>query len=137
VDLSPARFAALAQGTLGVAETLQLVRDVRELGPRLVHVFIDNLQVLEDRSNQAYTKDFLSIIAALCRLNGGDRLPESAAAPDTSELVFGTKICFTTEGYVDGLAQAVELQLLDKVEFDLETTEPISMEVGGRLEWDS
>ncbi|KAF5262450.1 hypothetical protein FOXYS1_6819 [Fusarium oxysporum] len=135
--LSPARFAALAQGTLGVAETLQLVRDVRELGPRLVHVFIDNLQVLEDRSNQAYTKDFLSIIAALCRLNGGDRLPESAATPDTSELVFGTKICFTTEGYVDGLAQAVELQLLDKVEFDLETTEPISMEVGGRLEWDS
>ncbi|ENH67225.1 hypothetical protein FOC1_g10007000 [Fusarium oxysporum f. sp. cubense race 1] len=136
-DLSPARFAALAQGALDVAETLQLVRDVRELGPRLVLVFIDNLQVLEDRSNQAYTRDFLSAIAALCRLNGGNRLPESAAAPDTSELVFGTKICFTTEGYVDGLAQAVELQLLDEVEFDLETTEPISMEVGERLEWDS
>ncbi|KAJ4051261.1 hypothetical protein NW756_003589 [Fusarium oxysporum] len=136
-DLSPARFAALAQGTLDVAGTLQLVHDVRELGPRLVHVFIDNLQVLEDRSNQAYTRDFLSVIAALCRLNGGNRLPESAAAPDTSDLVFGTKICFTTEGYVDGLAQAVELQLLDKVDFDLETTEPISMEVGERLEWSS
>ncbi|KAM5522304.1 phytanoyl- dioxygenase family protein [Fusarium oxysporum f. sp. phaseoli] len=112
-----------------VAETLQLVRDVRELGPRLVHVFIDNLQVLEDQSNKADTRDFPSAIEELCRLNGGNRLPESAAAPDTSELFFGTMICFTTEGYVDGLAQAVELQLLDKVEFDRETTEPISMEI--------
>ncbi|KAF5605597.1 hypothetical protein FPANT_1172 [Fusarium pseudoanthophilum] len=132
--LSPARFATLAQGTLDVSETLQLTRDVRELGPRLVHVFIDNLQVLEDRSNQAYSRDFLSTIAALCRLNGGRRL---ATGPDRSELEFGTKICFTTEGYVDGLAQAVELQLLHKVGFDLETTETTSMEVGETLEWGS
>jgi hypothetical protein len=135
-DLSPARFAALAQGTLDVGETLQLIRDVRELGPRLVHIFIDNPQVLEDRSNEAYTRDFLSAIAALCRLNGGSQSSESAVSPDTNELVFGTKICFTTEGYVDGLAQSVELQLLDKVGFDLETTEPISAEVGERLDWD-
>ncbi|KAF5629628.1 uncharacterized protein FTJAE_8509 [Fusarium tjaetaba] len=133
-NLPPARFASLAQGTLDVSETLQLIRDVRELGPRLVHVFIDNLQVLEDRSNRAYTRDFLSIIAALCRLNGGRRL---AAGPDRSELEFGTKICFTTEGYVDGLAQAVELQLLHKVEYDLETTETTSMEVGETLKWGS
>ncbi|KAG5810549.1 hypothetical protein H9Q74_004946 [Fusarium xylarioides] len=136
-DLSPARFAALAQGALKVGETLQLVRDVRELGPRLVHVFIDNLQVLEDRSNQTYTRDFLSTIAALCRLKGGNRLPESAGMPDTGELGFGTKICFTTEGYVDGLAQAAELQLLYKVDFDQETTETTSMEVGEGLEWGS
>ncbi|KAG5749154.1 hypothetical protein H9Q70_008179 [Fusarium xylarioides] len=136
-DLSPARFAALAQGTLKVGETLQLVRDVRELGPRLVHVFIDNLQVLEDRSNQTYTRDFLSTIAALCRLKGGNRLPESAGMPDTGELGFGTKICFTTEGYVDGLTQAAELQLLYKVDFDQETTETTSMEVGEGLEWGS
>lgn len=135
-DLCPARFADLAKGTLDVGETLQLIRDVRELGPRLVHIFIDNLQVLEDRSDQAYNRDFLSTIASLCRLNGGSQLSEIATAPDTSELMFRTKICFTTEGYVDGLAQAVELQLLDKVEFDLETTDPTSMEVGGRLEWD-
>ncbi|SCV47898.1 uncharacterized protein FFB14_10082 [Fusarium fujikuroi] len=135
-DLCPARFADFAKGALDVGETLQLIRDVRELGPRLVHIFIDNLQVLEDRSDQAYTRDFLSTIASLCRLNGGSQLSEIATAPDTSELMFRTKICFTTEGYVDGLAQAVELQLLNKVEFDLETTEPTSMEVGGRLEWD-
>ncbi|KAI1034255.1 hypothetical protein LB503_012553 [Fusarium chuoi] len=135
-DLCPARFSALAQGVLDVGETLQLVRDVRELGPRLVHVFIDNLQVLEDRSDQSYTRDFLSTLASLCRLSGGRQLSEIATAPDTSELVFRTKICFTTEGYVDGLAQAVELQLLDKVEFDMETTEPTSMEVVGTLEWD-
>ncbi|KAF5558748.1 hypothetical protein FPHYL_7339 [Fusarium phyllophilum] len=136
-DLSPARFAALAQGALNMGDTLQLLRDVRELGPRLVHVFIDNLQVLESRSNQAYTRDFLSTTAAFCRLKGGNRLPESASMPDTGELGFGTKICFTTEGYVDGLAQVAELQLLDKVEFDQETTETTSMEVGEGLEWGS
>ncbi|KAF5249411.1 hypothetical protein FANTH_5292 [Fusarium anthophilum] len=136
-DLSPARFAALAQGALSLDETLQLVRDVRELGPRLVYVFIDNLQVLEDRSNQAYTRDFLSTLAALCRLKGGNRLPQSTAVPDTNESEFGTKICFTTGGYVDGLAQAVELQLLDKVEFDLETNETMAMEVVEALEWGS
>ncbi|KAF5692734.1 hypothetical protein FDENT_2609 [Fusarium denticulatum] len=136
-DLSPARFATLAQGKLDVSETLQLIRDVRELGPRLVHVFIDNLQVLEDRSNQAYTRDFLSTIAALCRLKSGNRLPESAEVPDTSELEFGTKVCFTTEGYVDGPSQAVELQLLHKVEYDLETTETTSMEVCETLKWGS
>ncbi|KAF5533006.1 hypothetical protein FMEXI_12089 [Fusarium mexicanum] len=136
-DLSPARFAALAQGALSLGETLQLVRDVRDLGPRLVYVFVDNLQVLEDRSHQAYTRDFLSTIAALCRLKGGSRLPQIAAVPDTSELEFGTKICFTTEGYVDGLAQAVELQLLGKVEFDLEANETRAMEVVEALEWGS
>ncbi|KAF5552750.1 hypothetical protein FNAPI_6971 [Fusarium napiforme] len=133
-DLSPARFATLAPGTLDVSETLQLILDVRELGPRLVHVFIDNLQVLEDRSNRAYNRDFLSTIAALCRLNGGRRL---AAGPDRSELEFGTKICFTTEGYVDGLAQAVELQLIHKIVYDLETTDTTSMEIGETLKWGS
>ncbi|KAF5609334.1 uncharacterized protein FSUBG_4127 [Fusarium subglutinans] len=116
-DLSPARFAAIAQGALSMGETLQLVHDVLELGPRLVYVFIDNLT-----------------IAVLCRLKGGYRLSQSANVPDTSELEFGTKICFTTEGYVDGLAQVVEPQLLGKVEFDLETNEAKAMEVGEALE---
>ncbi|UPL02884.1 hypothetical protein LCI18_013818 [Fusarium solani-melongenae] len=133
--LSPARFAALAQGTLDMGETLQLIRDVRDLGPRLVHGFIDNLQVLEDRSDEAYTRDFLSAIATLCRLNRGRQLPGTSVAPDTDGAVLGTKICFTTEGYVDSLAQAVELQLVDRVEFDLEISDPNWGEAGGRIEW--
>ncbi|KAL6912572.1 hypothetical protein FSST1_010332 [Fusarium sambucinum] len=136
VHLSPARFAALEQGALSMGETMQLIRDVRKLGPRLIHAFIDNLQVLEDRSDEDYTRDFLNIIATLCRLSHGSHNLGIDASLDTDEEALGTKICFTTEGYVDGLAQAVDLQLVDRVEFDLETSDPISGETSGGIEWD-
>lgn len=136
VDLSPARFAALTQDTLNVGEALQLMRDVRDLGPRLVHGFIDNIQVLEDRSDDGYTRDFLSAIATLCRLKGRSQLSEIVDSPDSNETVLGTKICFTTEGYVDGLAQAVGLQLAEKVEFGLDLSDPICGVVGEGIKWD-
>ncbi|KAJ5452461.1 hypothetical protein N7445_000644 [Penicillium cf. griseofulvum] len=128
--LPPARFAALAQGTLSVPEALQLILDIRSLGPRVVYGFIDNIQVLEDQSDQDYTQDFLRTIATLCRLGrGAPRL--DCATMEEEGAALGTRICFTTDGYVDGLAQASELRLLDKVEFDLETNEHLSGEIGG------
>ncbi|KAJ6178724.1 hypothetical protein N7519_009185 [Penicillium mononematosum] len=135
-DLSSARFAALEQGALGVEETLQLIRDVRSVGPKLVYGFIDNLQVLEDRSNEAYTGDFLRAIMTLCRLDRGSQSPGSVVTTNEKDAIPGTKICFTTDGYVDGLAQAAELQLADRIEYDLETTDPMSGEVGGPIVWD-
>ena len=135
-DLSPARFVALAQGALGVAETLQLIRDVRNVGPRLLYGFIDNLQVLEDRADGAYTRDFLSAIVTLCGLHRESQPPERAVTTNENQAVLGTKICFTTEGYVDGLAQAAELQLVDRVEYDLETSDPMGGEGGGPIVWD-
>jgi hypothetical protein len=133
--LSPARFSALAQGSLDVEEKLQLLSDVRDLGPRLLHIFIDNLQVLEDRSDEPYTRDFLRGIAALCRLDARSWLPETDVASNTRDRVLGTKICFTTDGYVDGLAQAEGLQLLDRVKFDLEIGDPLYNEDGVRIAW--
>lgn len=134
-DLAPARFAALAQGTLSVPEVFQLILDIRCLGPRLVYVFIDNIQVLEDQSDQGYTRDSLRTIATLCRLGRGAPRPDCTTAQEDEGVAPGTRICFTTDGYVDGLAQASELQLLDKVEFDLETNDPLLGEIGGGSEW--
>ncbi|KAL4860474.1 hypothetical protein BDV12DRAFT_205011 [Aspergillus spectabilis] len=128
-DLSPAHFTGLAQGTLSVLDTLQLILDIRSLGPRVVYGFIDNIQVLEDQSDQDYTQDFLRTIATLCRLDRGAPRPNSAIVQEDEGMVMGTRICFTR--YVDGPAQASELQLLDKVEFDLETNDPLSGETGG------
>jgi hypothetical protein len=119
----------LAQGTLSVLDTLHLILDIRSLGPRVVYGFIDNIQVLEDQSDQDYTQDFLRTIATLCRLDRGASRPNSAIVQEDEGMVMGTRICFTR--YVDGLAQASELQLLDKVEFDLETNDPLSGETGG------
>ncbi|KAJ5744744.1 hypothetical protein N7533_009614 [Penicillium manginii] len=135
-DLSPARFGALARGALSVVETLQLIRDVRNVGPSLVYGFLDNVHVLEDRSDEAYTRDFLKTIATLCKLDRGSQLPEHAVTTNDNEAVPGTKICFTTEGYVDSLAQAEELQLVDRVEFDIEIKDPMAVEVGEQVVWD-
>ncbi|KAJ5658518.1 uncharacterized protein N7484_002167 [Penicillium longicatenatum] len=135
-DLSPAHFTALAQGTLSVPETLQLMLDVQSLAPRVVYGFIDNIQVLEDQSDQDYTQDFLRTIATLCRLGRKDPHSNSAIVQEDEGMALGTRICFTTDGYVDGLAQASELQLLDKVEFDLETDDPLSRETGGGTGWE-
>ncbi|KAJ5521035.1 hypothetical protein N7463_001488 [Penicillium fimorum] len=117
-DLSLARFAVLAQGILSVPEVLQLVLDSRVLDPRVVYGFIDNIQVLEDQSDQDYTQDFLRTIATLCRLGRGAPRPDYAIVREDEGVALGTRMCFTTDGYVDGLAQASELQLLDKVKFD-------------------
>lgn len=140
-DLFPERFAALARGALDVVETVQLIRDVRNVGPRLVYGFVDNIQVLEDRADGTYNRDFLRVIASLCRLGGRSQLSETPVTPneeEDEESVFsGTRICFTTDGYVDGLAQAAELQLVDRVEFDLETNERLGEEAGGILGWDT
>ncbi|KGO51324.1 hypothetical protein PEX2_008910 [Penicillium expansum] len=135
-DLSIARFAALARGMLSVPEVLQLILDIRVLGPRVVYGFIDNIQVLEDQSDQDYTQDFLRTIATLCRLGRGAPRPDCAIVREDEGVTLGTRMCFTTDGYVDGLAQASERQLLDKVEFDLETNDPLPGEIGGGPEWD-
>ncbi|KAJ5691937.1 hypothetical protein N7462_001360 [Penicillium macrosclerotiorum] len=135
-DLSPARFASLEQGNLSVADAIHLIRDVRNVGPRLAYGFIDNIQVLEDRSNEKYNRELLSVIATICRLGRGPRRSDDEIVLDKDEAMLGTRICFTTDGYVDGLAQAAELQLLDKVAFDLETSDPLSSEIGGILGWD-
>jgi hypothetical protein len=134
-SLAPSRFSALAQGTLSVPEALQLILDIRSLGPRVVYGFIDNIQVLEDPSDQGYTKDFLRTIATLCRLGRGAPRPDCTLVGEDEGVALGTRICFTTDGYVDGLAQASELQLLDKVEFDLDTNDALPGEIGGGPEW--
>lgn len=139
-ELSTDRFAALTQGRLDAVETLQLIRDVRDVGPRLVYGFVDNIQVLEDRTDNAYNRDFLRVIAALCRLGRRSQLSGSAGTlnedEDEGSALSGMRICFTTDGY-DGLAQAVELQLVEKVEFDIETNERLGEEAGGTLVWDT
>ena len=85
--------------------------------------------------NEDYTRDFLNVIATLCRLSNRSQKLRIDTPLNTNEAALGTKICFTTEGYVDGLAQAVNLQLVGRVEFDLETSDPISGETSGGIEW--
>lgn len=132
-SLEPSRFAALAQNNLTVDETLQLICDVREVGPRYVHGIIDNFQLLEDRSDTAFTRDLLKTIGMLCRLDYGSRVEDNCATK--IEPATRTRMSFTTDGYMDGLAQATALELITKIEYDLEANDTVK-EIVEVADWD-
>lgn len=106
--------------TLSFDDTLSLLRPLRAAGPPLLMVVIDNLQALEDRSDKDYTTKLLRTVGTLCTLDP----EETKAGPGEPRAVSTeTKICFTTDGYMDALAQAASLNLADKVEFSAEADE--------------
>lgn len=127
VNLSLARFSSITQQTSTIDELLQLIRDLRMAGPRYLHCIIDNIQVLEDRSDPAYTRDLLMTIATLCELSSDVH----AQNQDGNDIeVFGhsavlTKTCFTTDGMMDGLSQAAEIDLLEKIEFGADANDEV------------
>lgn len=127
-NLSVARFSSMAQNTPSIDELLQLIRDLRMAGPRYLHCVIDSIQTLEDRSDPAYTRDLLLTIATFCELASDVVPPRSREGNDIE--VFGhsimtTKTCFTTDRMMDGLSQAAEIDLLDKVEFGADANDGI------------
>lgn len=125
-NLSVARFSSMAQHTLSIDELLRLIRDLRMAGPRYLHCVIDSIQVLEDRSDPAYTRDLLSTIATLCELTSDIVHPQSQEGNDIEAFghsIMITKSCFTTDGMMDGLSQAAEIDLLEKVEFGVDANE--------------
>ncbi|RJE23955.1 hypothetical protein PHISCL_03714 [Aspergillus sclerotialis] len=132
-SLEPSRFAALTQNNLTVDETLQLIYDVREIGPRYVHGVIDNFQLLEDRSDTAFTRDLLKTIGILCRLDYGNQYEDNG---EGREPATRTRMCFTTDGYMDGLSQATALELITKVEYDLEANDTVKGEIVEVVDWD-
>lgn len=127
VNFSLARFSSITQQTSTIDELLQLIRDLRMAGPRYLHCIIDNIQVLEDRSDPAYTRDLLMTIATLCELSSDVH----AQNQDGNDIeVFGhsavlTKTCFTTDGMMDGLSQAAEIDLLEKIEFGADANDEV------------
>jgi hypothetical protein len=128
VNLSLARFSSMAQKTPSIDELLRLIRDLRKAGPRYLHCIIDGIQILEDRSDPAYTKDLLLTIATLCEL-ASDVPPQHRQEENDIE-AFGhsimiTKTCFTTDGMMDGLSQAAEIDLIEKVDFGVDANDGI------------
>lgn len=103
-----------------------MIIDLRKALPRYLHCVIDSIQILEDRSDLAHTRDLLLTIATLCELSSDNLSPSQEANNDIQP--FGdssmiTKTCFTTDGIMDGLSQAAEIDLLEKVEIGVDASE--------------
>jgi hypothetical protein len=127
MSLSLDRFSSIAQKPPNIDELLQLIGDLRKAGPRYLHCVIDSIQILEERSDPVFTRDLLLTIDTLC--NFAYDVPSQSQEDDDYETLgvstMITKTCFTTDGMMDGLLQAAEIDLIEKVDFSVDASDTI------------
>ena len=111
LDLSPSRLGLVTQGSGSISEKLDLLSDLRSLLPKFVICIIDCLQILEDRSDRPHTLLLRQVIHRICTLDSSHEGVETL-----------TKICFTTDGYVDILGAAARAEVLEKISFEHDAT---------------
>ena len=142
LDLSSARFDALKSDDNPLWNSgLELLYDLRTLAPKYLHCIVDGIQVLENRSDFQHTQNLSNLILKLCTLDdekapvAAERItqPGVLSAIDNSNAdkeegltAQVTKICFTTDGYSDAMAQIAALNLVEKVEYGSEADEPFA-----------
>lgn len=111
-DLSAERIKQSMEPQAPVSDRLALLRDIQQLVRRPVFYIIDGLQAVEDRSDQSHSHDLQEFLQSLC-----------TKADGTEGLKVASKVCVTTDGYVDAVARQVELSHIEKVTFDVECGE--------------
>lgn len=129
---------ALQDQNISVPEALTLLKAARKYVPATVMFIIDGLQDLEGRDDPEYQALFIQFIRALQSMaeDSGTVLKSSQGQedwtdrPKVDEQVsivtpkFLSKVCFTTDGYVDGLAIAEGKGVLVRVSYSLQADDP-------------
>lgn len=140
VDLSSERFEKLQKDFFSIHETLQLLRDLRSLAPSYLHCIIDSAQILENREDKQHMKDLINTLSTLATMHRDNlktipsRNLETAQSVNEEQCPLQiTKLCFTTDGYVDALAQLVENDSLDKIEYSDEADARVEEESVGLM----
>lgn len=90
-DFSAARFDALDKTSGSVGKAIKLFKDLLEVGPYMLFLVIDGLQMLENSTNIAQIQ---ALVQAL-RFAGKNHLEQTRI----------TKTLFTTDGFTDALIQ--------------------------------
>ena len=132
VDLSSKRFESLQSDTFSIKDAIQQLCDLRSLVPQYLHWIISGVQHLEDRDDVEHTRDLLCVLDTLASMQERNamtalrRRPEIAddVNEDPQQLSPVTKLCFTTDGYMDALAQFAEKDRVDRIEYTDEAHEP-------------
>ncbi|KAL8707335.1 MAG: hypothetical protein Q9220_007625 [cf. Caloplaca sp. 1 TL-2023] len=133
VDFSMEQFHRLAHDAMNAFESVDLLIELRRRTSPYIHIVIDGIEVLEDRSDMEQTRNLKTFLFGLLStkkvpsamdVSNGQASAEwresDRSAPILPQV---TKIALTTDGYVDILAQLVEEACLDKVEFLTEADE--------------
>lgn len=131
LDLSSSRFSMLMEPDVDIGMALELFFDVRTLAPRYMHCVIEAVQELEDRGDAQHTRQLQRALREIVkppalwssRNSGGlgneateMGTPESQRTRE-SELERVMKVCFTSDGYVDALAELASRDEVEKVEY--------------------
>ena len=103
LDFTSARFDALAGTTGSLSDAIHLFKDLLSVGPYLLFILIDGLQVLDTASNVGPLTNFVQAV----RDFGNE-------ASDRSRTV---KTLFTTDGFVEALTALRGNQRLDALDF--------------------
>lgn len=131
LDLSSSRFSMLMEPDVDIGMALELFFDVRTLAPRYMHCVIEAVQELEDRGDAQHTRQLQRALREIVKppalwssRNSGDpgREVKEMDAPEPqrtreSELERVMKVCFTSDGYVDALAELASRDKVEKVEY--------------------
>ncbi|KAL9599906.1 MAG: hypothetical protein Q9219_003539 [cf. Caloplaca sp. 3 TL-2023] len=108
LDLSTERLEKLQENALSVDDAMDFVCDLRSLAPLIMYCIIDGVQGLENREDIQVTRDLQNVLRRLTSMHSSER---------ARRLPGITKLCFTTDGHVDVLAQLGEQGLLEKIEY--------------------
>ena len=131
LDLSSSRLSMLMEPDVDIGMALELFFDVRTLAPRYMHCVIEAVQELEDRGDAQHTRQLQRALREIVKppalwssRNSGDpgREVKEMDAPEPqrtreSELERAMKVCFTSDGYVDALAELASRDEVEKVEY--------------------
>ncbi|CAJ2509403.1 Uu.00g144290.m01.CDS01 [Anthostomella pinea] len=119
-SLSPERFAKLVDPGVELDDALSLLHDLRAHAPPYLHCVIEAAQEVEDRSDSKHTRNLLRVLRELVE---SPRLGNVPGARDQgrqqAEKVI--KVCLTTDGYVDALAELAQKGAVEKVQIHEET----------------
>ena len=103
LDFTSARFDALVETTDSLSDAIYLFRDLLSVGPYLLFILIDGLQVLDTASNAGPLSIFVQVARDF-----------SKEARDNSRTI---KTLFTTDGFAEALTALTGTQRLDALDF--------------------
>lgn len=122
-------MGSIVNGTLDVPTALQLLKPLRRAGPPIMTFIIDGIQSLDDSYDSGHNKQLIAAIDGILELASSAQTRElhtreafTSTTSDSDEQQI-TKVCFTTDGYMDELARARQHSRLEKVEYHLESDE--------------
>lgn len=112
LELSADRITTCMELDSPTMDKIALFEDLLSLVQRPIVQIIDSFQILEDESDVVHTQHLRAFTELLCKHRTGADVPLDV-----------DKVCFTTDGYVDILAEMVEQGSLNLTRFEAEADE--------------